>query len=187
MVNDHFVLWPWRPHELYFNSPHILSFTAESIIKLAWIQFRHLHLGVMLVPWSYFSLDSCVSFLILSPYRTFGNSACLASLGSYVQSTNEFIKGIFYFHYVCMCLLSHFIRVWFFATLWTIACQVPLIQARIRRGLLCPPPGALDPGIEPMSLMSPALAGGVFTTSVTWEALFSLYFFQYWHFVLILS
>ena len=47
-----FVLWPWRPHELYFNSPHILSFMAESIIKLAWIQFRHLHLGVMLVPWS---------------------------------------------------------------------------------------------------------------------------------------
>ena len=100
MVNDHFVLWPWRPHELYFNSPHILSFTAESIIKLAWIQFRHLHLGVMLVPWSYFSLDSCVSFLILSPYRTFGNSACLATLDSNVQSTNEFIKGILYFHYM---------------------------------------------------------------------------------------
>ena len=54
----------------------------------------------MLVPWSYFSLDSCVSFLILSPYRTFGNSACLATLDSNVQSTNEFIKGILYFHYM---------------------------------------------------------------------------------------
>ena len=33
-----------------------------------------------------------------------------------------------------------------------------------------PPPGDLpDPGIEPVSLMSPALAGGFFTTSVTWE------------------
>ena len=38
-------------------------------------------------------------------------------------------------------------------------------------GLLCPPLGDLpDPGIEPASLMSPALAGGLFTTSATWEA-----------------
>ena len=34
-----------------------------------------------------------------------------------------------------------------------------------------PPLGDLfDPGIEPASLMSPALAGGFFTTSATWEA-----------------
>ena len=39
-------------------------------------------------------------------------------------------------------------------------------------GLPCPPPGDLpDPGIEPRSAMSPALAGGYFTTSTTWEAL----------------
>ena len=38
-------------------------------------------------------------------------------------------------------------------------------------GLLCPPPGDLpDPGIEPESLGSPALAGGFFTTSTTWKA-----------------
>ena len=30
---------------------------------------------------------------------------------------------------------------------------------------------SFNPGIEPMSLMSPALAGGFFTTSATWEAL----------------
>ena len=37
--------------------------------------------------------------------------------------------------------------------------------------LLCPPPGGLpNPGIEPTSLASPALAGGFFTTSATWEA-----------------
>ena len=29
-----------------------------------------------------------------------------------------------------------------------------------------------DPGIKPMSLKSPALAGGLFTTSATWEAFF---------------
>ena len=34
-----------------------------------------------------------------------------------------------------------------------------------------PPPGDLpDPGIELPSLTSPALAGGFFTTSATWEA-----------------
>ena len=39
-------------------------------------------------------------------------------------------------------------------------------------GLPCPPPGDLpDPGTEPMSLMSPAMAGSFFTTSIIWEAL----------------
>ena len=38
-------------------------------------------------------------------------------------------------------------------------------------GLPCPPPGDLpNRGIEPTSLMSPALAGGFFTASTTWEA-----------------
>ena len=38
-------------------------------------------------------------------------------------------------------------------------------------GLPFPPPGDLPhPGIEPVSLMSPALAGRFFTTSTTWEA-----------------
>ena len=38
-------------------------------------------------------------------------------------------------------------------------------------GLPCPPPGDLpNPGLKPASLLSPALAGGVFTTTVTWEA-----------------
>jgi len=38
-------------------------------------------------------------------------------------------------------------------------------------GMPCPPPGELpDPGIEPMSLMSPALAGRFLTTNTTWEA-----------------
>ena len=34
-----------------------------------------------------------------------------------------------------------------------------------------------DPGIEPMSLMSPALEGGFFTTSATWEAFTMSYLF----------
>ena len=40
-------------------------------------------------------------------------------------------------------------------------------------GLQCPPPGDLpDPGIEPLSLASPALAGRLFTNRATWEAPF---------------
>ena len=38
-------------------------------------------------------------------------------------------------------------------------------------GLLCPTLGDLsDPGIEPTSLTSPALAGRFFTTSANWES-----------------
>ena len=44
-----------------------------------------------------------------------------------------------------------------------------ILQARIQEDP--PSPGDLPyPGTEPMSLMSPALAGGFFTTSATWEA-----------------
>ena len=46
-----------------------------------------------------------------------------------------------------------------------------VFQARLLDGLPCPPPGDLpNPGIKPVSFMSPALAGGFFTTSATWEA-----------------
>ena len=48
-------------------------------------------------------------------------------------------------------------------------------------GLPYPPPGDLpDPEIEPVSLMSPALAGRFFTTSISWEAgqRHTFYFFK---------
>ena len=57
----------------------------------------------------------------------------------------------------------------------TVVCQAPLSREFSRKehwsGLPCPPPGdLLNPGIEPTSRMSPALAGGFFTTSAPWEA-----------------
>ena len=88
----------------------------------------------------------------------------------------------FFFMYACM--LSHFSRVRLYATLWTVACQVPLSMGFSRQeswsgflwgfgGLLCPPPGGPpNLGIEPESLMSPAVAGGFFTASTTWEAFY---------------
>ena len=69
-----------------------------------------------------------------------------------------------------MAVLSQFSHVQLFATLWTTACQAPLSMGFFRHGY--PPAGNLhDPGIEPTSLMSPALASRFFTTSTTWEAL----------------
>ena len=46
-------------------------------------------------------------------------------------------------------------------------------------GLPCPPPQDLpDPGSEPTPLRSPALAGGFFTSSTTWEAHTSFIYMQ---------
>ena len=72
-------------------------------------------------------------------------------------------------------MLSHFSRVQRFMILWAAASQVPLFMEFPRQeywsGLPRPPPEALpDPGIEPKSRMSPALASSFFTTSATWEA-----------------
>ena len=73
------------------------------------------------------------------------------------------------------CILSHFRHVRLFATLWTVAHQIPLSTGFSRQeywsGLPCSPPGDLpEPEIKPTSLTSLALAGGFFTTSTTWEA-----------------
>ena len=58
--------------------------------------------------------------------------------------------------------------------------QAPLSMGFPRQeylsGLLCPLRGGLsDPGIESVSLMSPALTGGFFTTSTTGEAPSDMY------------
>ena len=77
-----------------------------------------------------------------------------------------------------ICVLSCFSHVRLFVTLWTTACQaVSMVFSRQeqRNGLPCPPPRDLpDPGMEPTSLLSPALAGRFLTTSSTWEALIQL-------------
>ena len=58
--------------------------------------------------------------------------------------------------------LSHFSRVWLFATLWTVDPQAPLSMGFSKqeswRGLPCHPLGDLpDPGIKPAPVMSPTL------------------------------
>ena len=85
-------------------------------------------------------------------------------------------KVLFFFYlivlkYVCVKSLSH---VQLSVTPGTAAHQAPLSMEFSRQehwsGLPFPSPGDHpNPGIEPVSLRSPALAGGFFTTSTTWE------------------
>ena len=74
----------------------------------------------------------------------------------------------------CCAMLNHFSCSQLFVTLLTVTLQAPLSMGFSRQHywswLPCPSPGHLpDPGIKPMSLMSPALASGFFTISTIWD------------------
>ena len=71
---------------------------------------------------------------------------------------------------VCVSVLNRFTCVRLFTTLWTVACQAPLSMGFSRKedwsGQPFPSQGKLpNSAIKPMSLTSPALAGGFVTTS----------------------
>ena len=76
-----------------------------------------------------------------------------------------------------MCVhASRFSHVQLYVTPWAVTHRASLYMGFSRQeywsGLPWAPPGDLpDPGIEPTSFMSPALAGGFFATSATCEAL----------------
>ena len=98
----------------------------------------------------------------------------LAEYWKYKENTSksrfyEFVKNQRY-----ACMLSCFSLVQLYVTPWTVALQVPLSmgfsQQEYWSWLPCLPPRDLpNSGIKPMSLRSPALADGFFTTSATWE------------------
>ena len=76
---------------------------------------------------------------------------------------------------VTVCVLSHFSHV---RLCDPMDCSPPgssvhgFSRQEYWSGMPCPPPWDLsDPGIEPASLASSALADGFFITSTTWEAL----------------
>ena len=75
------------------------------------------------------------------------------SLGHLARTLNSDVRALSCFSHVRLSV-----------TLWTVARRAPLATEFSRQeywsGLLCPFPGdLLDPGIKPVSLMSPALAG----------------------------
>ena len=77
--------------------------------------------------------------------------------------------------YLCICAKSLQLYLTLCNPKGTVACQAPLSMGFSRQeywsGLPHLPPGDLpDPGIKPMSLMSPTLAGRFFTANATWEA-----------------
>ena len=91
----------------------------------------------------------------------------------YWLSHQESLKRINWIHThnpVHPSMLSHFSHVQLFETLWNVAHQAPLSMGFPRQeywsGLTCPPLEDLpDPGIKPVSLMSPWLADRFFMTS----------------------
>ena len=92
---------------------------------------------------------------------------------SLISSIQKLFSSLLFFFFFALfhmlCVKSLQCHVWLFATLWPIACQVPLSMGFSRQenwsGLLCPPPGNLpNPGLKPACLMSPTLAGGFFGT-----------------------
>ena len=78
----------------------------------------------------------------------------------------------------CLCMLHCFSCVQLTVTPWTVAHQTPLSMWFFRQehwsGLPFPPPGDLpSPGIKLASPGFPALEGRVYTTSPTWEVLYT--------------
>ena len=91
-----------------------------------------------------------------------------------------------------LCVVNCFSRVQLFVTLCTVAFQAPLSMGFSKQEywsqLPFPPPGDLpNPGIEPASLTSPALAARFFTTSTTWKHVCSFCHFNCFGFVFVRS
>ena len=82
----------------------------------------------------------------------------IANLINPLRQTVSYLQWLL-FH---ACLLSHFSHIQLFETLWNVAHQALLSVGFSRQeywsGLPCPAPGYIpDPGVEPASLMFPAL------------------------------
>ena len=88
-------------------------------------------------------------------------------------------RCVIWSHFGWCAVLSH---AWLFVTPWTVARQVPLPTELFPQEYWVGYPFLLpDPGTELMSLVSPALAGGFFTISATWESP------KWWYFQIIFS
>ena len=107
-----------------------------------------------------------IKLLNLNVPRSFSLMYIFIVFSSYVATAFRFKPSIFYCDSLCVCVCS---VSWLCLTLWTIASQAPLSMEFSRQEywsrLPFPTPGDLpDQGMEPTSLVPPALAGGFFTT-----------------------
>ena len=108
-------------------------------------------------------LQGCLNILLLTAVQT---AYTFSSLKKYILEW-DLMSRIFYSvsKTKSVCMLSHFSHVRLCVTPWTVAHQSSLSLEFSRQqywtGLPCPPPVDLpDPRTEPVSLKSPALAGG---------------------------
>ena len=100
---------------------------------------------------------------------------------AFIQKDNSFLaprQKPDFFPGVLACLLSRFGRVWLCATLRTVARQAPLsigiLQARIPKWVTMPSSkGSSQPRDRTCISSVSSIAGGFFTISATWEALWS--------------
>ena len=113
--------------------------------------------------------------MTLTPFPGVSSQPMYASLGLWILYISHSFKYTFYkffWEHLCAQTFSH---VHIFVTPQPVAHQAPLSMWFPRPeywgGFPFPPPGDLsNPGMEPESLMSPALAGGFFITGTIWEA-----------------
>ena len=127
-----------------------------------------------------FYIHCSIKIVWYQSFETYWNFLCGPFLKDFacVQKEYVFFFGCTVLHmyhtYVHACVLSHFNRVWFFATPWTVACQAPLSMGFSRqeywRRLPSPPPGDLpNPRIKPVSQLLHWQTGSL-RPSATWEA-----------------
>ena len=155
----------WGPSRrglaLVWNSSKVSS-------SLPWLSWLSTMIGLSCLYFSFFvSFFFSVKYFFLIEVQLIYNAVLVSSVQQ--RAVCVCVCVFMYFH-VCVSGFSH---VWLFVTLWTVACQNPLPMGFARQeylsGLSCPPPRDLPKlGIEPTSLLSPALAGWFFTTSSTW-------------------
>ena len=152
-----YLFFNWKSVPL--NLPHL--FHSSLLIPPLWQPLRSL--------WVCFIVFVCFVFKIPHIGKIIPDSKYLWHGQSY---------GVCHSHWeakVAVCILSRFSRVRLFATLWTVTCQASLSLGFSRQehwnGLTFLSPGDLpNSGIEPESLISPALAGEFFTNNTSWEA-----------------
>ena len=144
--------------------------SLHQVVKVLKLQFQH-----QSFQWI-FRTDFLLDWLVESPCSP--RDSQQSSLALQSENIKSLVLSLFYGATLTSmrdCTISRFSHVWLFVTLWNVAFQAPLSMGFSRQkywsGLSSLPPGDLpNPRIEPASLMSPALAGGFFTTSATWEA-----------------
>ena len=148
------------------NSTHSL-FINRAISSLRHPRFHSLQLWYCQGQIQISTRKSMLGFWTSPKIKAWSNRLSAFELG---EGWQNFEVSASVFHSQHVCLLSRFSRVQLFVTPWTVAHQAPLSMGFFRQeycsGLPCTPPGdPPNPGMEPRSLMSPALAGGFFTTS----------------------